>query len=258
MVFLEAMASKHFATAGLFFMSSKIAPNLPTLPKKFPSIPVELLQDPRVVISSMQIPPTLLASISNVIPDNVVQFAHKGSEIATDAFSVAKERIEISCSNVMTYFKAEANEDGEHEEKSGFPYYVPIGMTLLAAADIYMGGVLLHSIPFIIDVPLKKWIVGGLLLSYPASMLVDRVAKTVSFRAGFQMETALSVAAFVWLAKGTSWVSSSSLAMINAPLLWWSCYLLCVLCWSALGTLLFFMIFTTVLSIVYGGSQLQT
>jgi len=175
------------------------------------------------------------------------------------AMSVAKEGIDIVGANVIALFRSEtdAAEDVEQEEVSGFPYVVPLGMTILAAVDIYMGGVLLHSIPLVVDVPLKRWIVGGLLLSYPASMLVDRVAKTISFRAGFLTETALSVAAFAWLAQGTAWVSESSLSMVTAPLLWWSCYLLCVLCWSALGTLIFFMIFTTVLSIVCGDKRPQ-
>merc|ERR1719180_625117 len=106
-------------------------------------------------------------------------------------------------------------------------------MSVLAAVDIYMGSVLLRSIPLVIDVPLKKWVLAGLVLSFPSSALVDRVSRTQSFRAGFLTETALCAASLAWLAHGTQLVSNADLAITNAPLLWWSCYTLCILAWSA-------------------------
>lgn len=163
------------------------------------------------------------------------------------------EQVRLQCanSNLFTYWTK------TEEKRSGFPYVIPMGMSIIAAIDIYMGGVLLHSIPLLIDTPLKTWVAGGLLLSMPTSALVERVADRMGFRAAFLIETAFTLASFIWLALGTMWVSDSSLALTNAPLLWWSCYFSCIAAWSAFGTIIFCMIFTTVLSLMFGHKSAQ-
>jgi hypothetical protein len=143
-------------------------------------------------------------------------------------------------------------EETEEEPRKGFARVVPIGLTIVGLADLYMGGVLLHSISLPTDVPLKAWVAGGLLLSFPMSYAVTEVAEIAGFRAGFLMELMSVLASFVWLASGTLMVSGSTVTLDNAPLLWWSCYVLCVLMWSFLGTAIICSIVTTVLALLLG------
>lgn len=142
------------------------------------------------------------------------------------------------------------DDDTEEEPQRGFARVIPMSLTVVALADLYMGGVLLHSISLPTDVPLKAWVAGGLILSFPMSYAVTQVAEVQGFRAGFIMELASVLASFVWLASGTLMVSGSTITLDNAPLLWWSCYVLCVLMWSFLGTAIICSIVTTVLALL--------
>mmetsp|Transcript_90911 Transcript_90911/g.294182 ORF Transcript_90911/g.294182 Transcript_90911/m.294182 type:complete len:403 (-) Transcript_90911:76-1284(-) len=76
-------------------------------------------------------------------------------------------------------------EDGreEREPPSGWGKYVPRGLKMFVASDLFSFLVLTQSIGDTCDWPLKTWLVGGILLGYPVSRLVHSVA---SARPSFQ------------------------------------------------------------------------
>lgn len=76
---------------------------------------------------------------------------------------------------------------------------------------------------------------------------------TTSFRIGFVAEIFANACSFLWLIKGTGWVSAGIENCIDtAPELWYSCYLIVVLLWSFIGTITIGLIVSAVAMIVVG------
>lgn len=142
-------------------------------------------------------------------------------------------------------------EGDEEEKQSGMGYIVPVAMTAIGAIDIIMGGILLESMYLPVDQPLKQWLFGGLMLSYPTSCLVYNTAKIIGFKHAFLLESAANFVSFGWLSWGMLLISKST-AYKTAPLLFWSIYVTCVTSWSVIGTSMLGLILTTVVAILFG------
>jgi len=68
--------------------------------------------------------------------------------------------------------------DGREEpDAQGWSKMVPRGLRWFLAADIFSGFVVACSLFSPCDVPLKSWLLGGILLGFPVSELVNKVAK---------------------------------------------------------------------------------
>lgn len=132
---------------------------------------------------------------------------------------------------------------------------LPKAINLMLAVDVFAAAVLLlwHASPC--DKPLKLWLLVGVLFGFPASGLVDRVAHYGGFRTGFVCELVLTALSFAWCATGTYWLTQSVTCMDTAPMIWWTCYTLNVCMWSVLGTMIFFVIVSTVITTVLGDSK---
>lgn len=83
--------------------------------------------------------------------------------------------------------------------------------------------------------------------------LIHTEAATSSFKLAFLFEILANACAFLWLVKGTGWVSSGSYSCIDtAPSLWYFCYLIVVVLWSFIGTITIGLILSAVAMIVVG------
>jgi len=152
------------------------------------------------------------------------------------------------------YIEEEVEVVEEEPAKKGSSSWVPYMMGTIAVVDLWMGGVLLHSLYLPVDQPLKQWVAGSLMLSMPASLLVYNATKEMSFRQAFLLESAFTMASFGWLSAGILWVSKST-AYKTAPLLFWSTYITCVSSWSIIGTTILSLMLTTVMALALGGKS---
>jgi len=68
--------------------------------------------------------------------------------------------------------------EGAEGEETGWCKFVPRGLKIVLAADVVCALVLGGSLFDDCDWPLKTWLAGGILLGYPVSYLVQKVAST--------------------------------------------------------------------------------
>mmetsp|Transcript_27468 Transcript_27468/g.68959 ORF Transcript_27468/g.68959 Transcript_27468/m.68959 type:complete len:168 (-) Transcript_27468:81-584(-) len=141
-------------------------------------------------------------------------------------------------------------ESADAPHNQGSMTFIPRILKVTALSDSYMVGCLLGSIHQPLTVPLRTWVVGGLLLSFPATALTHYVTKRWGVRTGFVVEVAIMGAGFLWLSYGTMLLSSASGDVRTAPLLWWSCFVQCIFTWSLMTTGIASMILMTVLSLL--------
>jgi hypothetical protein len=102
---------------------------------------------------------------------------------------------------------------------------------------------------------IAQWMIGGILLGFPATWLVDSVRAEYSFRSAFLLELVFLAISFLWLCFGGARIFNVVSACVDtiAPL-WWLSYVSSVLSLSLAGTVIFGMIVTTVLSLIYGST----
>lgn len=142
--------------------------------------------------------------------------------------------------------------------KTGFASVVPRAMLVFLLVDI-LALVLVRQSALnacVSKLGIIQWVVGGVLLGFPATWLVDSVRHEYSFRAAFVSELVLIAGSFLWLCYGGATIFNTVSACVDsvAPL-WWLSYASSVLSLSVAGTVIFCMVVTTVLSLVYGSSQ---
>lgn len=80
-------------------------------------------------------------------------------------------------SNVLPKLDPFGDGKEEREPPTSWCKSVPRGLRCFLAADIFSGLVVLSSLFSPCDVPLKSWLLGGILLGFPVSEIVNRVAK---------------------------------------------------------------------------------
>ena len=109
--------------------------------------------------------------------------------------------------------------------------------------------------PCVAKLGIVQWVIGGILLGFPSTLLVDSVRRESSFRSAFIAELVLLFVSFLWLCYGGSMIFNAVNSCVDsiAPL-WWLSYISSVLSLSVAGTVIFCMVVTTVLSLVYGGA----
>ena len=92
-------------------------------------------------------------------------------------------------------------------------------------------------------------------MGFPATWLVDSVRVEYSFRSDFVLELIFLAISFLWLCFGGARIFNVVSACVDtiAPM-WWLSYVSSVLSLSLAGTVIFGMIVTTVLSLIYGST----
>jgi len=89
-----------------------------------------------------------------------------------------------------------------------------------ALTDSVMAGIVVSSLGNPIAAPLRMWVLGGLVLAFPTSFLVSRIAERSSFRIGFLAELFALTVSFAWLYYGTLLLINSSSTLDTSSLLW--------------------------------------
>merc|ERR1712007_190669 len=118
-----------------------------------------------------------------------------------------------------------------------------------------MVGAIAQTLGVPIDIPLRTWAVGGLLLSFPTSWLVDAIVKKDGVRWGFALELVNVAASYAWLTWGTVLLSTSQGAERAVPLLWWTSFAQCILSWSIMTTAIASMVLMTVLTLLLNSQK---
>jgi hypothetical protein len=143
---------------------------------------------------------------------------------------------------------------------TGFASVVPRAMLVFLIFDIILMVLAKQSAlnACVSKLGIIQWVVGGIILGFPATLLVDSVKHEYSFRSAFVTEMFLLLGSFVWLCYGGSMVFNAVNPCVDtiAPL-WWLSYASSVLSLSVAGTVIFCMVVTTVLSLIYGSTQSQ-
>ena len=141
--------------------------------------------------------------------------------------------------------------------RSAFGTVVPRAMLVFLVLDILSLVLVRQSFlnPCTSKLFIAQWIIGGVLLGFPATWLVDSVRQEYSFRSAFVTELMFLAISFLWLCFGGARIFNAVSACVDtiAPL-WWLSYVSSVLSLSLAGTVIFCMIVTTVLSLIYGST----
>jgi hypothetical protein len=140
---------------------------------------------------------------------------------------------------------------------STFGTVVPRTMFLFLVLDILSIVLVRQSLlnPCTSKLFIAQWMIGGILMGFPATWLVDSVRVEYSFRSAFVLELIFLAISFLWLCFGGARIFNVVSACVDtiAPL-WWLSYVSSVLSLSLAGTVIFGMIVTTVLSLIYGST----
>lgn len=101
--------------------------------------------------------------------------------------------------------------------------------------DTFLLTCVLQSWGVQMPIPLRTWVLGGLIFSFPCTWFVDRVAKRDGFKVAFIVERVQLGAAGIWFVWGTDLLSTPGAAEA-APLLWCAGFLDAVFSGSFLAT----------------------
>jgi len=91
--------------------------------------------------------------------------------IATDIVQTAFPRIWAIVQPVVDPF----SDEKEGDKETGWCKFVPRVLRVFYWSDVVTVATLAHSLYYVCDVPLRTWLVGGLLLGFPVSDLVHRM-----------------------------------------------------------------------------------
>mmetsp|Transcript_52423 Transcript_52423/g.162742 ORF Transcript_52423/g.162742 Transcript_52423/m.162742 type:complete len:268 (-) Transcript_52423:365-1168(-) len=143
-----------------------------------------------------------------------------------------------------------AGEAGRPEDDPGVPRALFLAVPLFAVLDSCSVGIVVHSVGQALTVPLRTWVVGGVLLSFPTSWAIRYAVGKKGIRFAFVLESAAVAASFAWLCWGTNLIIASPQGMHTAPLLWWSSFGQCAVMWSVTGVTSTCMILMTVFTVL--------
>lgn len=177
----------------------------------------------------------------------------KGSLSSSASSSAASSRIfrpDVPSSTKQEFVDGPMN--------SGFATVVPRAMFLFLMLDVLSIVLVRQSWlnPCVKRLGIAQWVLGGVALGFPMTWLVDSTRKEYGFRAAFVAELFVLFASFLWLCYGGATIFNAMNACVDsiAPL-WWVSYVSTVLSLSLAGTVIFCMVVTTVLSLIYGGAS---
>lgn len=151
----------------------------------------------------------------------------------------------------------DAGTDSNGNETSGLLRWVPRSMKVLGVIDVVFAGVVVHSIGDPSLVPLQRYAIGGLILGFPVSYLIDKVVKKHGIRAGFVLETLFTAVSFAWLACGTCFLSSYPDLLSLSPSLWWAVFIQHGFSWATMTTMIIGLALLTVASLMLRNSKPQ-
>lgn len=114
----------------------------------------------------------------------------------------------------------------------------PIALSVFAVADIVKLTAVIDSIGLPLAVPLRLFAIGGLLLSFPADAAIAWAKDNMSFRKALFIELAACAVSLFWLTWGTHLLGVSPVSAAQAPLLFWACFVHCVLTWSGFSSII--------------------
>lgn len=150
--------------------------------------------------------------------------------------------------------------DGDEEDRKegdwdlDGPTFTGLALTTNAVLDAFTVASLIHTWGIPLTIPLRTWAVGGLLLGFPASGIVEDFCKNRSFKFAFLTEMGLVMVSFVWLSWGTVLICRGTHAAVvaAAPMLYYSCFGQMVFAWAFLSSGLCAMVLTTVAALTMG------
>eukprot|EP00929_Paragymnodinium_shiwhaense_P098826 TRINITY_DN60337_c0_g1_i1.p1 TRINITY_DN60337_c0_g1~~TRINITY_DN60337_c0_g1_i1.p1 ORF type:complete len:188 (-),score=49.65 TRINITY_DN60337_c0_g1_i1:107-670(-) len=121
-------------------------------------------------------------------------------------------------------------------------------LEVLMALDVSLLYVLYHEWPAVCDASgaLKVWLLVGVIMGLPMSGMVSCCARRSTFRRAVCLELVFLVGAFVWLSAGSLWCWTSFDCVLEAPLLFWTVFVITVFVWTSLFTVIILLILMTV------------
>eukprot|EP00930_Biecheleria_cincta_P085166 TRINITY_DN74576_c0_g1_i1.p1 TRINITY_DN74576_c0_g1~~TRINITY_DN74576_c0_g1_i1.p1 ORF type:complete len:284 (-),score=41.14 TRINITY_DN74576_c0_g1_i1:216-1037(-) len=153
------------------------------------------------------------------------------------------------------------DDDDEEQAPTGLNATVRPCISIFSLSDAFTVAAIVSSFNAALDVPLRAFAAGGLMLSFPMTWLTDSITRYYrgkgtrlpgQGRGGFFAELLACAAAFAWLGWGTVLLSTTQTASSAAPLLFWMSFVQCVLTWSVITVGIVTMILSTVISLLCG------
>jgi len=150
------------------------------------------------------------------------------------------------------------DEEEEEEAPQGFNSSIRPSIALLCFADAMTSASIFSSFGAPLDVPLRTFAAGSVLLSFPTTWFTDSIARFWNAcaqedqpaRGGIFAEIVASGLAFVWLAWGTHLLSITQTAPQTAPFLFWNSFIQCSATWSCLTFAIAALLVSTVLTLM--------
>lgn len=270
MVLFEFALGNGMATAGLKVASmgasgaasSLYLPSVLVTPADLLALqdPTPLLQPSGVGISfANEASGGFVSGLLHSATSSISRFADFGPSLfGASVVSGAVAGVLHSCGVLTLPACLKSGEDEAEDQPAGMMSVLRPSLTLFSIVDTVTVGAILQSLGVPLDIPLRTWAAGGLLLSFPTSWFSHRAycyflkkrPDVNANRAVFPLELLTFAFAFAWLAWGTVLLSSPSMAMHAAPFLWWLCFTECVLTWSVATVSLSGMIVSTVVALL--------
>lgn len=167
----------------------------------------------------------------------------------------------LSSFGAMRYWIDLDDGDDEEEEKpTGLMATVRPCISIFSLSDALTVAAIISSSHVALDVPLRAFAAGGVILSFPMTWLTDSISRYFrgkrhqmpgQGRGGFFAEILACAAAFAWLGWGTVLLCTTHTSSHAAPLLFWMSFSQCVLTWSVITVGIVTMIMSTVLSLLF-------
>jgi len=152
---------------------------------------------------------------------------------------------------IMNHWWSFEEEEDKHRKDVPTIQRVVIGVCKFTILyDSFMLGATLQSLASSLTIPLRAWAIGGIALTFPASWAVKQLSEKYGFRNGFKAESALMIAAWSWLAWGTTMMANHPEVALQDPMLWYTCFVSCIASWSMLTVSLSVLVFSTMAAAV--------
>lgn len=180
---------------------------------------------------------TALSSAS-VVHAGVVQAGIPGRALELVASSAAIYGVLNSFGFLDEVVKEEAEEGAPTVRRFRDVTIYPIAFAAFAVSDILKLTAVIDSIGTPLTIPLRLFAIGGLLLSFPADAAIAWAKDNYSFRKALFIELAACTVALFWLTWGTHLLGVSAATAAQAPLLFWVCFVHCVLTWSGFSSII--------------------
>lgn len=146
-------------------------------------------------------------------------------------------------------------EESDDDEKpsrpgQGLRRMVTWSLGLYGFLDTYTVTTVLKTLHVPIAVHLRTWALGGVLLSFPISWIINKIARKHGIRWAFVVEVFFAAVAYWWLVWGTHMLSAHPEVAQDVPYLWWPCFIGVVVAWSGMSACIVLMVLMTILTLI--------